>query len=79
MLLREDVDSESVRIRVGGALLQLAASAFVCESCEWDGRSRSGVIPHAVGLTEESRWGSELKNAEQVDLYERLGKMIDTT
>lgn len=78
MLLREDVDSESVRIRVGGVLLQLAARAFVCESCEWDGGSRSGVIPHAVELTEESRWDSELKNAEQVDLYGSLGKMIDT-
>jgi len=44
--LKENADSESVRIR-GGGVLSRVASVFVCESCEWDGRSRSGEILHA--------------------------------
>ena len=79
MRLRKEVDSESVYIRGGGVLSRLA-SVFVCESCEWDAEATAERFRMQIGLTEESRWDSELRSGEeQVDLQGGLVEKIDTT
>jgi hypothetical protein len=72
--LGKDVDSEYVYIRGGGVLSRLA-SVFVCESCEWDGGSRSGEILHAgwidrgieMGFGVEKRGGLVRGGLEKID------------
>lgn len=71
----EGVDSEAICIRSRGVL----SPDFLCPRGA-DGTVEVAVERSQVGLAEESRWDSELKNGdEQVNLRGELIKKIDMT